>query len=151
MSVTKSEYYECDSCKTTSETKDRMCPCPRGGCEAKLKGQITIEKTIELIKEEQPSGPKHTKGPWKIFGYSGQHNESGTVITGPNGEGVCSTNSVRTNSPIGWDEYYANAKLISEAPNMYELIKEFCQRVEKGEVRSTYTYSEFKKIIERLK
>lgn len=66
------------------------------------------------------SDTKHTKGPWKIVGYSGQHDESGAMITCPIGKLVCSTNSVRTNSPLDWEEYYANAKLIAAAPELLE-------------------------------
>jgi hypothetical protein len=41
------DYYECKRCKITSKTKDQLCPCPRGGCEAKIVGKVI--KTEELI------------------------------------------------------------------------------------------------------
>lgn len=39
------------------------------------------------------------------------------------------------------------ALLISKAPDMLEAMIEFCQRVDKGEIKSTYTYHKFKKLI----
>lgn len=43
------EYWKCNRCRITSETKDRMCPCPRGGCEARLVGKIVTTTTKEII------------------------------------------------------------------------------------------------------
>jgi hypothetical protein len=42
-------YYECKSCKINSLTGGRMCPCPRGGCEAEKVG--VVKTTIEIIKD----------------------------------------------------------------------------------------------------
>lgn len=42
--IVKDDFYSCGRCNITSLTKDRMCPCPRGSCEAKIVGEIT--KTI---------------------------------------------------------------------------------------------------------
>ena len=39
-------YWECGRCKITSETEDRLCPCPRGSCEAEAIGEKTIETEI---------------------------------------------------------------------------------------------------------
>ena len=46
------EYFECKRCNISSETQGRLCPCPRGSCEAMLTGEVvtTIVKTI--IKTE---------------------------------------------------------------------------------------------------
>ena len=43
---TKKHYWECNNCGTNSQTQDCMIPCPRGGCEAKITGEIitTINK-----------------------------------------------------------------------------------------------------------
>jgi hypothetical protein len=43
-----------------------------------------------------------------------------------------------------WEKY--NGELIAQAPAMFEAMQEFCIRVEKGEVKSTYTYNKFKAI-----
>lgn len=40
------DYYECERCKINTETKGRMCPCPRGSCDAELKGKVMITKSI---------------------------------------------------------------------------------------------------------
>lgn len=45
------------------------------------------------------------------------------------------------------EENKANATLIAAAPEMLEAMQEFVDRVDKGEVRSTKTYSKFKSII----
>ena len=39
------DLYYCPSCKISTLTKSRMCPCPRGGCEAYLAGEITTVTT----------------------------------------------------------------------------------------------------------
>lgn len=52
--IKEEDYYSCNSCNITSQTKNRMCPCPRGGCEAKIVGTIiTIKKLITELSEEQ--------------------------------------------------------------------------------------------------
>jgi len=47
------------------------------------------------------------------------------------------------------EECKANAKLIAAAPEMFEAMKIFVERCEKGEVRSTKTYNSFKEIIKK--
>lgn len=49
--ITKEGYYECGSCRISSETKNRMCPCPRGGCEANLKGEVIITRELKIKRE----------------------------------------------------------------------------------------------------
>ena len=44
------EYWECDRCGINSRTRNRMCPCPRGGCEAEFTGVVTITTKTELVK-----------------------------------------------------------------------------------------------------
>lgn len=50
------DYYKCNRCDINSLTKGSMCPCPRGGCEAKIVGTIvtTINREIsnKLTKEQ---------------------------------------------------------------------------------------------------
>jgi hypothetical protein len=43
--VRKKSYIECGRCKINNLGK-QMCPCPRGGCEAEIVGEI---KTIRII------------------------------------------------------------------------------------------------------
>lgn len=47
--IRKIPYFECERCGITTETIDRMCPCPRGSCEAVHKGTVVVTRTIELI------------------------------------------------------------------------------------------------------
>jgi hypothetical protein len=48
------DYYECPRCKIDSLTESRMCPCPRGGCEAIITGTITTTKTLnKTLSPEQ--------------------------------------------------------------------------------------------------
>lgn len=48
--VEKTEIWGCDRCKITSESKDRMCPCPRGGCDAEIIGEKIVTTEIILKK-----------------------------------------------------------------------------------------------------
>jgi hypothetical protein len=41
------DYYTCSRCEVHSMTKGRVCPCPRGSCEAKISGTVITEKYIE--------------------------------------------------------------------------------------------------------
>jgi len=47
--VKKEDIWSCDSCKIHSDTKNRMCPCPRGGCDAIVIGKKVITTTTEII------------------------------------------------------------------------------------------------------
>jgi len=49
VSEKRDDYYACTRCDINSLTKDRMCPCPRGGCEAKLVGSID---TITILNQQ---------------------------------------------------------------------------------------------------
>lgn len=42
--ISSKEFWECKSCNINSKTKDRMIPCPRGGCDAEIIGHL-IKKT----------------------------------------------------------------------------------------------------------
>ena len=46
ITQTEEDYYTCKRCEIDSLENSRMCPCPRGGCEAKISG--TVIKTVEL-------------------------------------------------------------------------------------------------------
>jgi len=48
IKVKETDIYGCSSCKITSETKGRMCPCPRGGCDAEVIGVKITTKEIKL-------------------------------------------------------------------------------------------------------
>lgn len=45
--IKKDDYYTCSRCKINSLSKSQMCPCPRGSCEAKIAGTITITTTLD--------------------------------------------------------------------------------------------------------
>lgn len=49
--VKAEDYWYCDRCKISSTTKERMCPCPRGSCEAYVKGVYTITKEFKPIQQ----------------------------------------------------------------------------------------------------
>lgn len=52
-------------------------------------------------------------------------------------------------SIVDRDTFKANAQLIAHAPEMLEAMQEFCDRVERGEVRSKKTYALFKDLLTR--
>ena len=55
--ITEIDYYECLRCNINkSDNPTRMCPCPRGGCEAVLKGKIVT--TEKLILNSEPQAPE---------------------------------------------------------------------------------------------
>jgi len=63
--------------------------------------------------------PAHTKGPWSILGYAGEHDEAGAVIISSTGHRIASTSHLNSlPGPINWAEYHANAKLITAAPDL---------------------------------
>jgi hypothetical protein len=47
------DYWVCGRCNITSDTEQRMCPCPRGGCDAELVGEKETKTTIYKLE------PKH--------------------------------------------------------------------------------------------
>ena len=54
--VKSKDYYICERCELTSETKRSMCPCPRGSCEAKIAGtinKITTTSIYNKLSDEQ--------------------------------------------------------------------------------------------------
>jgi hypothetical protein len=55
IDVKQEDYYTCERCDITSLTEGRMCPCPRGSCEAKISGTINITTTLDknLTSEQE--------------------------------------------------------------------------------------------------
>jgi len=52
--IKEKDFYSCIRCDITSETKGRKCPCPRGGCEAKITGTLlTTKKLVTELSDEQ--------------------------------------------------------------------------------------------------
>jgi hypothetical protein len=45
------DYYECERCKITTATENRLCPCNRKPCDATKRGTITISKSITFDNE----------------------------------------------------------------------------------------------------
>lgn len=52
--VTKEDFYACPRCDINSGTKGRLCPCPRGGCEA----IVVAEKIVTKTTMYEPLKPK---------------------------------------------------------------------------------------------
>ena len=50
IKIKETIVFGCIRCEITSETEGRMCPCPRGGCEAEIIGTKIPTKEIKLIK-----------------------------------------------------------------------------------------------------
>jgi hypothetical protein len=50
------DVYVCHSCEINS-TKERFCPCPRGGCEAFHYGTIISTKSFQKLPEAELSSP----------------------------------------------------------------------------------------------
>jgi hypothetical protein len=50
--IKKEDYYECKRCDINSLGL-RMCPCPRGGCEAEVVGEkiTTVQVVITKAKK----------------------------------------------------------------------------------------------------
>lgn len=85
---------------------------------------------------------KGTKGKWRLsISYDGDL-VSDIEIMQPS-KLVCLIHKHKTIEGI------ANAQLIAHAPEMLEAMQEFCERVERGEVRSRKTYAKFKDILTR--
>lgn len=86
---------------------------------------------------------KGTKG---LFTYSVQKGSKNNCFMAQvfNDKGKSIAEIESTDNP---EEATANAKLFSKAPEMLLEMEKFCNRVEKGEVRSVNTYNKFKKLI----
>jgi len=89
---------------------------------------------------------KHTKGEW--FFEEKINSEGNISINMFSAKGGLLTKLIDDDSKT-FEEIKANAILMTNAPKLLEAIVEFCERVEKGEIRSKKTYSKFKTIIEK--
>lgn len=91
---------------------------------------------------------KHTPGPWLVHD---SYEEDGKIIVWDGDEQahkeICDMGEM---GDMNYAQELANAKLIAVAPEMYQAMQEFCDRVEKGEVRSTKTYNKFKEILNKI-
>lgn len=45
--VTQNDLYYCKDCDIDN-MGNRMCPCPRGGCEAKIIGTVEVKQEINI-------------------------------------------------------------------------------------------------------
>lgn len=97
---------------------------------------------------------KNTPGPWSISEsiYTNEHGVKYVTIDHlVSGSGVIGLATVYEGClDDGGDEMMANARLISIAPEMMEAMQEFCDRVDRGEVRSKRTYAKFKELIKSI-
>lgn len=50
-----SDFYSCERCKINTDTSGRMCPCPRGSCEAEIIGKLKITTIIEFTPIKTPT------------------------------------------------------------------------------------------------
>lgn len=54
-------YFACDRCEITSDTERRMCPCPRGGCEAKVVATKVITTITTFIPKNEKKRTVRTR------------------------------------------------------------------------------------------
>ena len=47
--VKRGDLWYCERCNITS-LSERMCPCPRGGCEAEIIGKVKESREISITK-----------------------------------------------------------------------------------------------------
>jgi hypothetical protein len=87
---------------------------------------------------------KHTPAPWDAHS---RHQQSHEIIIGAKNTPVIAVVSC---SHVSINEFKENGRLIAAAPEMYDAMKLFCDRVDRGEVRSTKTYNQFKEILNRI-
>lgn len=82
----------------------------------------------------------YTRGPWFAINYAGWIN-------------LQTKKEYEYSSNILDSEHYENAeengKLAAAAPELLEICIEFCERVERGEVKSSKTYAKMKEVIKK--
>jgi len=97
---------------------------------------------------------KHTKGPWFTgvdgirigLDYRDEHgNMSKEALVSSNGwmKTVCKVNYAQYIN----HEALANAHLIAAAPDMFDAMLEFVERVDSGTIKSNYTYNRFQAVL----
>lgn len=102
------------------------------------------------------SEAKFTKGPWycEPDDFIG-----GAALTSEAREGMVEIAAISDayidEDPLSLGDFeseqQANAHLIAAAPKMYEAMQEFVDRCERGEVRNTRTYEQFKAILAKAR
>lgn len=69
-----------------------------------------------------------SKGPWTIYGYAGQHDESGANIVDGSGNGIAFTHDCRSCTREDWETYISDSKFIAysreDIPFLLELVEE---------------------------
>lgn len=125
--------FKCEPCTEPSQYAD---------LQKELEGlgyNLTITNVVNVIKPTKNTAKyQHTQGKWTSTGLEIRHKNRGLIL-------ATVYSHLESNQPR--QEAEANAKLIASAPDLLEAMQEFCERVEKGEVRSTYTYTKFKALI----
>ncbi|MFD2600187.1 hypothetical protein ACFSQ3_14610 [Sphingobacterium corticis] len=94
---------------------------------------------------------KGTKGKWLVGNANMADNGQNELVVYPNNDDKANGGKsvIACVAPIvvASQEDYANARLMSKAPEMLEALQEFCRRVERGEVKSKHTYVKFQELI----
>ena len=95
------EYWWCDRCEI-DDTGDRMCPCPRGYCEAEPIGKIIITK-IYVPNKEEPERMVKTICP--VIGLGADHAQRFcAVLLRPDCSRAHSPFS-QALTPVGWQDF----------------------------------------------
>lgn len=91
---------------------------------------------------------KFSKGNWMVADYQNADNDNRVlaVWTTNDSRCVCLVSPKETET----EGDMANAQLIAVAPEMYEAMQEFCDKVDRGEARSIKTYTKFKEILSKV-
>lgn len=96
---------------------------------------------------------KFTKGKWEVADYLNDTTHQrvlavwlGGTFKTENDRVICLISPKETET----EEDIANAQLIAVAPEMYEAMQEFCDKVDRGEARSIKTYTKFKEILSKV-
>lgn len=94
------------------------------------------KKCAAAASMEYGNMTEHTKGPWRIDCWHGQHDECGALIVGANGERICDTAAefyLRRSEYIATHAAYrANARLIAAAPDLLHACKVALASMEYG-------------------
>jgi hypothetical protein len=65
-----------------------------------------------------------TEGPYEIYGWHGEHDESGAAIKAKDGRIIASTAGVlKPQDPKSWGEYHCNARLLAASWDLYQALK----------------------------